>query len=86
MFVVVGAFLGGLGVYQWLVDFAGAGATVPLPGFGYQLAKGVKEAINRNGAFGILTGGLSATAGGITAALLFSVVASLFFDAKAKGK
>jgi len=83
-FVVVGVILGGVGIYQKLVDFAGAGATVPLPGFGNLLAKGVKEEVDRMGLLGILTGGLKASAAGIMAAVFFSFVASLIFQPKSK--
>ena len=81
-YVVIGVLLGALGVYQPLVDFAGAGATVPLTGFGHTLATGVKEAIAKDGIIGIFTGGLTATAGGISAAIVFSVIASLIFNPK----
>ncbi len=83
-YVVGGVILGALGWYQPLVDFAGAGATVPLTGFGYTIAKGVREAVIRDGLIGVLTGGLSATAGGITAALVCGLGASLVFREKAK--
>ena len=83
-YVVIGVLLGALGIYKPLVDFAGAGATVPLTGFGYTLANGVKEAIDKEGFLGILTGGLKATAGGITAAIVAGLLASLFFKAKDK--
>lgn len=83
-YVVIGVFLGALGVYEPLVEFAGAGATVPLTGFGYNLAKGVKEAIAEDGFLGVLTGGLKATAGGITAAITAGLLASLIFKAKDK--
>lgn len=83
-YVVIGVLLGAVGLYKPLVDFAGAGATVPLTGFGYNLAKGVKEAIDKNGIIGILTGGLKATAGGITAAITAGLLASLLFKAKDK--
>lgn len=83
-YVVIGVILGGIGIYKPLVDFAGAGATVPLTGFGYNLAKGVKEAINEQGFIGIFTGGLKATAGGITAAVLAGLLVSLLFKAKDK--
>ena len=82
--VVVGVFLGAVGVYRYLVDFAGAGATVPLTGFGYNLAKGVREAVNQNGFLGIFTGGLKACAGGITAAITAGLLASLVFRPKDK--
>ena len=83
-YVVIGVLLGGLGIYQYIVDFAGAGATVPLTGFGHNLAKGVREAINESGFVGIFTGGLKASAGGITAAILAGLVASVLFKAKDK--
>lgn len=83
-YVVVGVLLGGIGVYKYLVDFAGAGATIPLTGFGYTLAKGVKEAVATDGFLGILTGGLKATAGGITAAITASLLVGLIFKAKDK--
>lgn len=83
-YVVIGILLGAVGVYQPLVDFAGAGATVPLTGFGNTLAKGVREAIREDGFLGIFTGGLKATAGGITAAILAGLVASILFRAKDK--
>ncbi len=83
-YVVIGVFLGAIGVYQPLVEFAGAGATVPLTGFGNTLAKGVKEAIQEDGFLGIFTGGLKATAGGITAAILAGLLASILFKAKDK--
>lgn len=83
-YVVAGVILGGIGLYKPLADFAGAGATVPLTGFGYTLAKGVKEAIAENGVIGIFTGGLKATAGGITAAIVAGLLVSLIFKAKDK--
>ena len=83
-YVVIGVLLGAVGLYQPLVEFAGAGATVPLTGFGNTLAKGVKEAIQQDGFLGIFTGGLKATAGGITAAILSGLVVSLIFKAKDK--
>ncbi len=78
-FVVIGVVLGGLGVYQPLIEFAGAGASVPLTGFGALLAKGVKEALAEYGMFGVLAGGLTASAAGITAAILFGFLAALIF-------
>ncbi len=78
-FVVSGVLLTAIGVYQPIVDFAGAGATVPLTGFGYSLAKGVEEAVEQYGLLGALSGGLAATAAGITASALFGFLASLFF-------
>lgn len=83
-YVVAGVILGGIGVYGPLADFAGAGATVPLTGFGSTLAKGVKEAVDQDGFLGIFTGGLKASAGGITAAILAGLVASFLFKAKDK--
>lgn len=85
-YVVAGVVLGGLGLYQPLVDFAGAGATVPLTGFGYTLAKGVKKAVDAEGLFGALTGGLTACAAGITAAIVFSLIAALIFKSGDKTK
>lgn len=83
-YVVIGVALGALGVYQPLVEFAGAGATVPLTGFGSSLAKGVREAVDEAGFIGILTGGLKATAGGISAAIISGLLASLIFKPKDK--
>ena len=83
-YVVAGAILGAIGVYKPLVEFAGAGATVPLTGFGYTLYNGVKEAIREKGFLGILTGGLGATAGGITAAIAAGLLAALIFKPKDK--
>lgn len=83
-YVVIGVILGGIGIYKPLVEFAGAGATVPLTGFGYNLAKGVKEAITTSGFLGIFTGGLKATAGGIAAAVTAGLLASILFKAKDK--
>jgi stage V sporulation protein AE len=84
LFVVIGVILGGVGLYPRLVEFAGAGASVPLPGFGNLLAKGVMEEIDRAGFIGILTGGLKAAAAGIAAAVLFSFAAALVFEPKGK--
>jgi len=83
-YVVAGVLLGALGLYQPLADWAGAGATIPLTGFGNTLAKGVREAIDENGWIGILTGGLKAGAGGITAAVIFGWLAALLFSSKDK--
>ena len=83
-YVVAGVILGGLGIYQPLVDFAGAGASVPLLGFGNTLAKGVREAVTESGFLGIFTGGLKATAGGIAVAVFAGLVASLIFKPKDK--
>jgi len=83
-FVTVGAVLGGLGIYQYLVDFAGAGATVPLTGFGYNLAKGAIEGVQQSGLVGAFTGGVKAAAGGIAAAVFFGYLASLISKPKMK--
>ena len=83
-YVVVGVLLGAVGLYEKLADFAGAGATVPLTGFGYNLAKGVKEAVDQHGFLGIFTGGLKAAAGGITAAILSGLIVSRVFRDKDK--
>ena len=83
-YVVCGVLLGAVGVYAPLAEFAGAGATVPLTGFGYTLAKGVKKAVLEDGFLGIFGGGLKATACGITAAILAGLVVSLIFKPKDK--
>ena len=83
-YVVAGVILGGLQLYPKFVDFAGAGATVPLTGFGNTLAKGVREAVDKDGFLGIFTGGLKAAAGGITAAITAGLAASLLFRPKDK--
>lgn len=83
-YVVIGVIAGAVGIYQPLVEFAGAGASVPLTGFGNTLAKGVREAVDQQGFLGIFTGGLKAAAGGITAAILAGLIASLLFKAKDK--
>ena len=85
LFMLCGVALQGLGLYQYLVEFAGAGATVPLTGFGFSLAKGVEKAIGERGLIGALTGGLTATAGGITAAMMCALLASVFFRGKPMG-
>ncbi len=84
IFVTTGAILGGLGIYQHLVDFAGAGATVPLTGFGNALAKGTIEEISKSGVIGIFTGGVKAAAGGIAAAIFFGYIAALVSKPKMK--
>ena len=84
LYVVSGVVLGALGLYQPLVDWGGAGATVPLTGFGNTLAKGVKEAVEKDGLLGVLTGGLKASAGGITAAVFFGLLAAFLFKPKDK--
>lgn len=83
-YVVAGVFLGAIGLYPKLVDFAGAGATVPLTGFGNTLAKGVREAVMKDGFMGIFTGGLAAAAAGICAAVFFGLLAGLIFKPKDK--
>lgn len=83
-YVVAGVILGALNLYKPLAEFAGAGASVPLTGFGYSLATGVKEAVDQNGFIGIITGGLKACAGGITAAIVAGLFVSLIFKAKNK--
>ena len=83
-YVVIGVFLGAVGVYEPFAEFAGAGATVPLTGFGNILAKGVREAVDEKGFLGILIGGLKASAGGITAAVLSGLIVSLIFKDKDK--
>ena len=83
-FVVLGVFLQLIRVYQPLVDFAGAGATVPLTGFGYNLCKGVAKAVDEQGFLGIFTGGFTSSAGGIAAALIFGFLVSIIFRSKSK--
>ena len=84
-YVVAGVTLGAIGLYKPLVDFAGAGATTPLTGFGYLISKGVREAVDEKGLIGALTGGLSAAAGGTAAALVFGYIATLFSNSRPKG-
>lgn len=84
IYVTAGVVLGALGLYKPLVDFAGAGATTPLTGFGYLISKGIKEAVNEKGLLGALTGGFTAAAGGISAALVFGYLAALIFKGKPK--
>ena len=83
-YVVIGVILGAVGVYGPFAEFAGAGATVPLTGFGYTLSKGVKQAVMQDGFLGIFTGGLKAAAGGITAAIFAGLIASFLFKPKDK--
>ena len=83
-YVVPGVILSALGLYQPIADWGGAGATVPLTGFGHALAKGVEKAIAEKGWLGVLTGGLTATAGGITAAVVFGVIMALIFKPGSK--
>lgn len=84
IFVTLGAILGGLGIYKYVVDFAGAGATVPLTGFGYNLAKGAMEGVKEYGFIGAFTGGVKNAAGGIAAAIFFGYIASLISKPKMK--
>ena len=84
IFVTLGTILGGLGIYQYLVDFAGAGATVPLTGFGYNLAKGAIEGVQQSGLIGAFTGGVKAAAGGIASAVFFGYLAALISKPKMK--
>ena len=83
-YVVAGVFLGAVGLYDPLVTLAGNGAATPLTGFGYLIAKGVREAIEEKGAIGILTGGLTASAAGISAAMFYSLIAAVIFKGKQK--
>ena len=82
--VVLGVFLSAIGVYGPLKELAGAGASVPLLGFGHSLAEGVREAVRNEGLLGVLKGGLTATAGGIAASMVFAFLASVFFKSKSK--
>ena len=84
-YVVAGVLLQAVGVYQYLVDWGGAGATVPLTGFGYLLAKGVAQAVAENGFLGAFTGGITAAAGGIAAAIFFGYLVALIFKPRPKG-
>ncbi len=83
-YVVAGVLLQAVGVYQYVVDWGGAGATVPLTGFGYCLAKGVAKAVAEKGILGAFTGGLTAAAGGIAAAVFFGVLMAIFFKPRDK--
>ncbi|ONI44548.1 stage V sporulation protein AE [Candidatus Epulonipiscioides gigas] len=85
LFLLIGIFLTAIGVYKPIVEFAGAGATVPIIGFGYALANGVIKEVGKEGLYGIMTGGLKATAGGIAAAICFGYIAALFSNPKSKG-
>ena len=84
-YVVAGVILGALGLYKPLVDLAGAGATVPLTGFGYLISDGIRESVDKEGLLGALTGGFTAAAGGIAAALIFGYLAALIFKGKRRG-
>ena len=85
LYVVSGVALGALGLYKYVVEFGGAGATVPLTGFGYLLAKGVSKAVSENGLLGAFTGGITAAAGGIAAAIFFGYLVALIFKPRPKG-
>ena len=84
LYVCLGCILGGIGIYKPIVENAGAGATVPLTGFGYNLAKGEMSEIDKSGFLGIFTGGLKAAAGGIAGAIVFSWLAAIIFEPKSK--
>ena len=84
-YVVTGCILCGLGIYEYIENFGGAGATVPLTGFGYNLAKGVMKEVDEAGFLGIFTGGFKSAAGGIGIAILFSLITCVFFKPKSKG-
>ena len=83
-YVVAGVFLGAIGVYKYIADFAGAGASVPLTGFGYLISEGVRKAVDERGLLGALTGSLTAAAGGTAAALVFGLIAALCVRSKPK--
>ena len=83
-YVTAGVILSGVGAYQYLVDWGGAGATVPLTGFGYLLADGVKKAVASDGLFGVLRGGLTASSAGVAAAIFFGLLMALLFKPKDK--
>ena len=84
-YVVAGVILGAIGIYKPLVDFAGSGATVPLTGFGYLISEGIREAVDKQGLLGSLTGAFTAAAGGISAALVFGYLAAVLFKGKRRG-
>lgn len=85
LYVVLGVFLGAIGLYEPLVKFAGAGASTPLTGFGYLISQGVRDAVDAQGLLGALTGGLTAASGGIAAALVIGLAASIVFKSKSRG-
>ena len=85
IYVVSGVVLGGLGIYKYIVQWGGAGATVPLTGFGYLLAKGAAQAVEEGGLLGAFTGGVTAAAGGISAAIFFGYLVALIFKPRPKG-
>ena len=84
-YVIAGVILGAVGLYKPLVDFAGAGATVPLTGFGYLISEGIREAVDKQGLLGSLTGAFTAAAGGISAALIFGYLSAVVFKGKRRG-
>jgi stage V sporulation protein AE len=84
IFVTLGVILQGMGIYQKLVDIGGAGATIPLPGFGYSLAKGAIKGVKESGIIGAFTGGVTATAGGITGAIVFGYMMAILFNPRSK--
>ena len=84
-YVVAGVVLGAIGIYKPIVDFAGAGATVPLTGFGYLISEGIREAVDKQGLLGALTGAFTAAAGGISAALVFGYLSAILFSGKRRG-
>lgn len=84
-YVVAGVLLGAIGLYKPLTDFAGAGATVPLTGFGYLISDGVRKAVDEKGLIGALTGGLGAASGGIAAALIFGYISAILFRGRRRG-
>ena len=84
-YVVAGVILGAIGIYKPIVDFAGAGATVPLTGFGYLISEGIREAVDKQGLLGALTGAFTAAAGGISAALVFGYLSAIIFKGKRRG-
>ena len=84
-YVVAGVILGAMGLYKPIVDIAGAGATVPLTGFGYLISEGVRKAVDEQGLLGALTGGFTSASGGISAALIFGYLASVLFRGKRRG-
>ncbi len=84
LYVVAGVVLGGFGLYEYIIDFAGAGATTPLTGFGYLISDGVRREVEAKGLIGALTGGMTASAGGITAAILFALLSAFIFRSKRK--
>lgn len=84
IYVVLGTLLTGIGIYDYIVDFGGAGATVPIIGFGYALGEGVMKEVDQIGLLGAFTGGLKATSAGITAAILFGYLGAVLFNSKPK--